>query len=495
MSFNYYTNNDNRTVESMLILEENYILNCQTLQRSYSSKIKPEMRAKLATWLLEVCEEQQCTDEIYSLSMNLFDRVMCCMNRVEVYHLQLLGCVCLFIASKLKANEKAKHMDAYKLIEYTDNSITLEDLLDWELLCLDKLRWDVAAIVPNDFVDIFIEQLHAEYVHLDFLMLKKHCYAFTAMCSTDFKFAQYPSSMIAAACIMTAVQGLDNFNLSQISASLSKLANIDTECLFELKHQVDDLFKLTTTTAASTQQCASSSSAQHYSEETSVDELNDLLETNRLLSEIQFEDDYDFNLDYNLQLNSYELTQEVLSNLEKSLDEQQQTPINNANVVCNTMKSNRSSKKKKRATATTTKRLTGKQDNEGSAQKKKNIISPDKKRNFSRTSSRRSSSGVSSCATSSSNGSDNLYLCNSLSSSSLASLLSSASSSATNNNTTNSTSNSKYHLMSMAYATPPQANSLPMPVFNNSTAAYQNENSQNTIRRVSNRRKCSNIIS
>jgi len=472
-----YSNNDSRTLESMLVLEENYVLNCQSLQRSYSTRIKPEMRAKLATWMLDVCEEQQCTDEIYSLSMNIFDRIMCCMHRVEVYHLQLLGCVCLFLSSKLKSNQNSKHMDAYKLIEYTDNSITLEDLLDWELLCLDKLRWDIAAILPNDFIDIFIEQLQAEYKDLNFLMLKKHCYAFTAMCSTDYMFSQYPSSMIAAACILTAVQGLENFNLSQISASLNKMANIDVECLFELKHQVDDLFKLTTATALPQQ---SQPQQTGHTEDTSVDELNNLLESNRLLSEIQFEDDYDFNFDYNLQMNSYELTRDVLNNLEKSLEDQQQTPINNNS---NTLKSNRSSKKKKRSN---TKRLAGKQDNDGSAQKKKSIISPDKsKRNFSRTSSRRSSSGVSSCATSSSNGNDNLYLCNSMSSSSLASLLSSASS-----NTTNSSS--KY-LMSMVYVTPPQANSLPMPAFNNET--HQQNNIEYTVKRVSNRRKCNNVIS
>ena len=98
--------NDKRTLESMLILEENYMLNISTLTRSYTSnKLKPEMRSKLATWMLEVCEEQQCTDELYSLSINILDRLICSMHRVEVYHLQLLGCVALFLSSKLKSNQ------------------------------------------------------------------------------------------------------------------------------------------------------------------------------------------------------------------------------------------------------------------------------------------------------------------------------------------------------------------------------------------------------
>lgn len=434
---------DIRTLDSMLQLEENYILNIQSLNRAYCNQIKPEMRSKLATWMLEVCEEQQCTDEIYSLSMNLFDRLICSMNRVEVYHLQLLGVVCLFLSSKLKSNQVSKHLDAFKLIEYTDNSITLEDLLDWELLCLDKMRWDIAAIVPNDFVDIFLDELQSAN-ELDFNILKKHCYAFTAMCSTDYRFAQYPASMIASACILAAVQGLNNFDSVVICSQLEQLANVDQECLLTLKEQVDELFKQTT----------------NPNTNDSVDELNDLLETNRLLNDIQFEDDYEFNVDYNLEeLNSYEVTRQVLNNLEN----EQQTPINK--TLSKSAKKKKQTKKSKRLTEAT-----------DSAQKKKSIISPNK-RNFSRSSSRRSSSGVSSCATS--NASDNLYLCNSLSSSSLASLLSTASSSTT-------TASSKY-LMSMMFVTPPQAASLPMPVFNT-----QDSNEINNTRRVSTRRKCSN---
>jgi G1/S-specific cyclin-D2 len=450
-------NTDNRTLESMLILEENYVLNISTLNRSYSSnKLKPEMRSKLATWMLEVCEEQQCTDEIYSLSINILDRLICSMsNRIEVYHLQLLGCVSLFLSSKLKSNQINKHFDAFKLIEYTDNSITLEDLLDWELLCLDKLRWDIAALVPNDFVDLFLEKLQQDLQQLDFNdMVKKHCYAFTAMCSTDFKFSQYPASMIASACILTAIKGLSGFDLQQISSCLAQLANIESDCLESMKEQIDDLFNQTT---------GSVSASNQQEQNNSIDEFNNLL------NDFQFEDDYDLNIDYNLQLNSYELTRDVLNNLENK------TPLNNNNNnIDNNKTLIRSGGCKKKKHTKRSKRLTSNNNNNienDNVTTKTAIITPAKtKRNFSRTYSRRSSSGVSSCATNSSTNGDNLYLSNSLSSSSLASLLS-ISSQQNNNN--------KY-AMSMLYVTPPQANSLPMPAF---------ETEQQQQQRVSTRRK------
>ncbi len=271
-------NKDSRTLASLLKLEENY-----TITGNYfNATIKPEMRSKLATWMLEVCEEQECTDEVYATAMNVFDRLMCILHQVEVYHLQLLGSVCLFISSKLSSSHK---LNACKLVDYTDNSISLEDLLEWELFVMDKLRWDVCSIVPNEFIDILLEQLN---LNTDLVVLKRHCYAFTAMCATDFRFAQYPASMIACACIMNAIEGLNklgtrNNELSYLASCLNDIANIDTDFLFIVKEQVNDLFK-------------------QSSEQSNEEQTNDSAIEESMNEMIQYEDDYDFNIEFNLDL-------------------------------------------------------------------------------------------------------------------------------------------------------------------------------------------------
>lgn len=274
-------NMDKRTLNSMLNIEENYKVNGQY----FNQKIKPEMRSKLATWMLEVCEEQECTDEVYATAMNIFDRLMCVViNQVEVYHLQLLGSVCLFIASKLSSSPK---LTAVKLIDYTDNSISLADLLEWELFIMDKLRWDVCSIVPNEFIDIFLAQFNFNY---DLTILKKHCYAFTAMCATDFNFSKYPSSMIASACLLNALEGLDKLNNTssenyRLVYTLNSIVKIDIEFLLLIKDQVSELFK-------------QSSEIQEVEVE---EEQNN---TTPMSNDIQFEDDYDFDIDFNLNLDS-----------------------------------------------------------------------------------------------------------------------------------------------------------------------------------------------
>ena len=377
--------NDKRTLLSMLQIEANYTIGGNYFLRN-GSRINVEMRAKLATWMLEVCEEQECTDEVFANAMSTFDRLMCVLNNVEVQHLQLIGAVCLFISSKLASTESNK-LTASKLVDYTDNSVSLEDLLEWELFVMDSLRWDVAALVPNDFIEMLINQLQLD---VNICLLKKHCFAFTAMCATDFKFSMYPPSLIASACLLTALEGLNKLNnstasISQVAKCLHELAQIDLDCLVLVKDQVDELFKQSAV----------------------VEEPVAAVQCEEDFSEIQFEDDYDFDIDFNMKIN------------DELVD------------ITNTIK--KSTGRPKRLVS------------------KASILSPASSRRSSR-----SSSGVSSAG-------GVVYLNNSFMSANSPASFNSSSSSASSSYYTNQ------EIVSMMMVTPPLANSLPMPEFEKKT--------------------------
>lgn len=77
--------------------------------------------------LIQVCEEQGCQEEVYSLAMNYMDRFLCVCS-IQRTQLQLLGSACLLLASKLR-EPSSRGLPPDVLVFYTENSITLRDLI------------------------------------------------------------------------------------------------------------------------------------------------------------------------------------------------------------------------------------------------------------------------------------------------------------------------------------------------------------------------------
>lgn len=238
---------DDLILQNMFKLEEYYLI-----QNSNTQLVSSEHRSQLSIWMLEVCEEENLTNEIFYLSMSLFDRFVnslaTTMQQIDQSYLQLFGTCCLFLASKIRS--PARSLNSVRLVEYTDNTIRLDELLELELLILERLRWDTDVISPNDYLEIFLHKLGLNK-HKQVDLIKRHFYAFTALCSTETKFSFYPSSMLASSCLFAALEGLSDqlsltqTNIRQIQLNLLnilfKFGQIDPECVLSLKEQINHL--------------------------------------------------------------------------------------------------------------------------------------------------------------------------------------------------------------------------------------------------------------
>ncbi|XP_017772713.1 PREDICTED: G1/S-specific cyclin-D2-like [Nicrophorus vespilloides] len=233
-----------RVLNNLLKTEERYM---SASFVNVQKEVTPHMRKIVAEWMMEVCDEQNRQDEVFPLAMNFLDRflMVCCISKRQ---LQLLGTVCMLLASKLR---EPKPLLAETLVFYTDHSITKSDLWSWEVLVLSKLKWDIAAVTPQDFLSHILRRLPILSIGIPYELVNSHSKTLIALCAREYNFSGYPASLIAAATVISALCGLGWINKSGESVEdllnrLHNITSIEQDYLKTCTKQIESMVSQTT---------------------------------------------------------------------------------------------------------------------------------------------------------------------------------------------------------------------------------------------------------
>ncbi|KAK8764439.1 hypothetical protein V5799_032952 [Amblyomma americanum] len=220
----------------LLALQARYTVTCDYCKR-VQTEVLSSMRKTVAMWMSEVCEDQGCEDSVFPTAMNLLDRYLS-LTAVRKTHLQLLGCVCLLLASKMRQT-RALSVDA--LVYFTDDSVMHQEIQAWELQVLDKLGWDVACVVANDFVDHLVAMVDLADCGDT---VRRHANVFISLCATEYNFVTYSPALLATSSVAAAVHGLSGplhttSAQDQLLSSLERITNVRTteirRCVLEIE--------------------------------------------------------------------------------------------------------------------------------------------------------------------------------------------------------------------------------------------------------------------
>ena len=113
---------------------------------------------------------------------------------------------------------------------------------EMERVILATLRWDTAAVTPQDFLPHFLASVEqrgdgdgGESAEERLSTLRRHSDTLAAMCVCDSRFLGAPPSLVAAASLNCALRGLGNQGPSQLAHMTEELAEL---CQTELVSNV-----------------------------------------------------------------------------------------------------------------------------------------------------------------------------------------------------------------------------------------------------------------
>jgi len=230
---------DSRVFRNMLEIEEFYLAASNYFQM-VQQEIKPNMRQIVTSWMLEVCMDQNCHANVFLLSCNIMDRFLSQLA-IKKSQFQLVAAATMFIASKLA---DPCPITGTELVRYTNDTYNLTELLEMELLILSKLKWDLSAVTPYDFLEHLLRQLQEDEMQeqstsnrlLQEDQFKKNTERIILNCAQEFRFSLYTPSMLSSAAIATAaVLGTSSqdpdFDINELVRRLQILTRVDYDYL------------------------------------------------------------------------------------------------------------------------------------------------------------------------------------------------------------------------------------------------------------------------
>ncbi|KAA8495714.1 G2/mitotic-specific cyclin-A [Porphyridium purpureum] len=157
--------------------------------------ISPRMRAQLVDWLIEVQDEYLLRDETSFITVSYVDRFLTHMPRLHHTRLQLVGIVCMMLASKF---EEIHPPNVEDFAHVAAGTYQRDELIRMESLILNTLNFNMVSITPLQYLPRMLRAVDAS---------PDTCVLSLFLCTlsmVDYRMIRYPPSIIAVAAVALA---------------------------------------------------------------------------------------------------------------------------------------------------------------------------------------------------------------------------------------------------------------------------------------------------
>lgn len=197
---------------------------------SVQQDITPRMRSILVDWMIEVHNKFKLRPETVYLTIDLMDRYLSA-KPIHRSRLQLLGCTCMWVASKYHEIYAPEMKD---FVYISDNAFNIHDLLKMEtdlVMTLDfNLTVPTALAFADRFIEVYMFDLPSE--HQKSLLTRMTQYLIERALMT-YDLVGELRSKLAAAALFTAVRRLNVGHWTETIARVTRYTEKDLMSLTE----------------------------------------------------------------------------------------------------------------------------------------------------------------------------------------------------------------------------------------------------------------------
>merc|ERR1711899_722617 len=117
--------------------------------------------------------------------------------------LQLLGSACLLVAWKVREDRQIR---LETILKYSNFSINADELLEWEMVVLARLHWNIRPTTSADHLPALLNSLHPALPPTHQLLPLVR--PLLPICAQNYKLARLPASLQASVALLAALRPL-----------------------------------------------------------------------------------------------------------------------------------------------------------------------------------------------------------------------------------------------------------------------------------------------
>ncbi|GAB6021683.1 Cyclin-A2 [Chamberlinius hualienensis] len=230
--------NDPRVLRNMLKLEYEAVLEDDYF-KTFQIGFGEDARLKLTSWMHTICDGWNSDNAVFPSAVAILDQFLN-IKRIPKEKLQLIGCTCLLLTSKLRTSFTFVFQN---LLDSTDNMYENLELLDCEAEMLEELGWDISIVTAMDFLEYFLAWLkHKSTIEITDEFESTSIIVLSS-CLEEFYFALKKPSItaIACLCVTATMHNLSAKEIQHIKTTLITKSNKSQEAISECIIKVESL--------------------------------------------------------------------------------------------------------------------------------------------------------------------------------------------------------------------------------------------------------------